>query len=226
MSSVLTTLEELFDNWREEESKSKLHGLQPTVIEYPTINRNDWEAVSVIAPDEKQGPWIAGGAPLRWYQGQPVGESDIDVFCANAKQAADVIDRVKAYGRHYEKFKSENAVTLDYNNKDNYSQKWTIQIITRRYFSTMQEVLDNFDITVCQIGTDGNSWHLGKHTARDIRERNLRMNIPLQPDALKRLVKYWTYGYRPVDGLLDIIQNNPNAKWTFNAETEDYQNAF
>ena len=52
------------------------------------------------------------------------------------------------------------------------------------------------------------------------------MKIPLQPDALKRLVKYWTYGYRPVDGLLDAIQNNPAAKWQFGAETEDYQNAF
>lgn len=223
MGSILT---DIFDKWREEETVSKLRGLQPTIIEYPTIPVQDREPVSIIAPNNEKGPWIAGGAPLRWYQGLPVGENDIDVFCANAKQAADVLEQIKAYARHYEKFKSDNAVTIEYHNKDNYSQKWTLQIITRRYFSSMQEVIDNFDITVCQLGTDGNSWTLGQFTARDIRERNLRMNIPLQPDALKRLVKYWTYGYRPVDGLLDAVQNNPVAKWKFGSETEDYENAF
>jgi hypothetical protein len=117
-------------------------------------------------------------------------------------------------------------VTLNYWTKKDYSNNWTIQVITRRYFGSLQEVIDNFDITVCEIGTAGNEWIMGTSTARDIRERNLRFKMPLQPDALKRLTKYWAYGYRPVDGTLAAIQNNPNAKWQFGSETEDYQNAF
>ena len=199
----------------------------PIVInEYRTIPRADREPVSLITPNIEKGPWIAGGAPLRWFQDQLVGESDIDVFSANAKQAQDIINRIKTTGRYHTKFESENAVTLDYWSQETKNDKrWTIQIITRRYFANMQEVLDNFDITVCQVGTCGNEYELGAFTARDIREKNLRFNLPLQPDAVKRLTKYWTYGYRPVKGTIEAIQNNPSAKWSFSLD-EDYQNAF
>ncbi len=210
----------------ESESRHENYGKPVEVIEFPTVHKDDNEPVNLIWPDLNRGPWIAGGAALRWYQGQPVGENDIDVFCANAKQAADIIECIKSYGRYTTKFESENAVTLDYWSKEEYNRRWTIQIITRRYFSSLEEVIHNFDITVCEVGTSGNDWKLGPFTARDIRERNLRFKMPLQPDAMKRLIKYWAYGYRPVEGTLDAVQNNPIGKWQFGAETEDYQNAF
>jgi hypothetical protein len=217
----------IFDGaFGEPEVKHENYDKPIEVIEFPTVHRDDNEPLNLIWPDIQQGPWIAGGAALRWYQNQPVGENDIDVFCANARQAADVVDRVKSYGRYSVKFESENAVTLDYWNKDEYHRRWTIQIITRRYFASLEEVINNFDITVCEVGTCGNEWILGPFAARDIRERNLRFKMPLQPDAMKRLVKYWTYGYRPVEGTIESVQNNPVAKWRFSAETEDYQNAF
>lgn len=190
---------------------------------YTVVHADDNEAVAVIEPDMDKGPWIAGGAPLRWYQGQAVGKNDIDVFCRSAIQAQMIVDKIKSYGRFTVRFQSENAITLDYHSKD--SRTWTIQIITRRYFSSMQEVLDNFDITVCAVGTCGNQWVLGPTTAKDIREKNIRFNQPLQPDALKRLVKYWIYGYRPVDNTVADIQSNPNGRWIYSGD-EDYNNAF
>jgi len=192
---------------------------------YPTVPYLDREAVAVIEPDLEKGPWIAGGAALRWYQGQTVGENDIDVFCANAHQAAKVIDRVKSYGRYEIKHESDNATTLKYHRKDEWHTNWTIQIITRRYFENLDEVIDNFDITVCQVGTTGTEWLLGKDTARDVRERNLRFTYPLSADAVKRLTKYWVYGYRPVPGTLEAISKNPDAKWKFEY-AGDYENAF
>jgi hypothetical protein len=222
MSSIL----EDFFNVEVIDTTHENHNKPVDIVDFPTIHKDDSEPMSVIWLDINRGPWVAGGACLRWYQNQPVGESDIDVFCANAKQAADTIDRIKSYGRYNVRFESENAVTLDYWSKEDYNKRWTIQIITRRYFSSLEEVINNFDISVCEVGTAGNEWKLGPFTARDIRERNLRFKLPLQPDALKRLVKYWTYGYRPVEGTITAVQSNPNAKWHFNAETEDYQNAF
>jgi hypothetical protein len=195
------------------------------IIEFPCIHKNDQEPLNIIWPDIKSGPWIAGGACLRWYQGQPVGENDIDIFCKDARQAQQVIENIKSYGRFSTKFESENAVTLSYHSGEGEYKSWTLQVITRRYFSSIQEVIDNFDISVCQIGTAGNDWIIGANTARDIRERNLRMRMPLQPDAAKRLVKYWTYGYRPVEGLVDDVRNNPNAKKVFELDG-DYNNAF
>jgi len=223
----MANIEHLFAGIFEDSKPTHANHDQPIrVIEFPTVHRDDNEPVNLIWPSIEHGPWIAGGAALRWYQDQPVGDNDIDVFCANAKQAADIIDNIKSYGRYSVKFESENAVTLDYWSKENYNKRWTIQIITRRYFSSLEDVINNFDITVCEVGTAGNEWRLGPFTARDIRERNLRFKMPMQPDAMKRLVKYWAYGYRPVDGTIEAIQNNPVAKWQFGAETEDYQNAF
>lgn len=220
MSSIL---EKIFDDFRfnTEPATAK----EVPIGLYPTVNPKDLEPVSIIAPDHKKGPWIAGGACLRWYQGLPVGESDIDVFCANARQASEVIERVKSYGSFQVKFESDNAVTISHHRKDEWMTTWTIQVITRRYFGSLQEVINSFDITVCEVGTSGNEWELGPFTARDIRERNLRFKLPLQPDAPKRLTKYWTYGYRPVEGTIDQITGSSDLRWSFSQE-EDYNNAF
>jgi hypothetical protein len=199
-------------------------GREPPSVIYPTIPTKDTEAVAIIEPDLKQGPWIAGGAPLRWYQNKPVGENDIDVFCRTNMQAQQVIDRVKSYGRFSVKYESDNAVTLNHWNRDG-TDNWTIQIIRRRFFPDIRSVIDSFDITVCQIATVGDEWILGDNTARDIRERNLRFAGELQSDAAKRLVKYWCYGYRPTEGVIESVRNNPKGRWAFR-DDEEYQNAF
>ena len=200
MPNVLSTLEELFNDFNVQ-TESVNYDKPVATVEFPCVHGDDSEPVTLIWPELEHGPWIAGGAALRWWQGQPVGESDIDVFCANREQAEAVIERIKEFGRWQRKYDSDNATTLSYWSKDNSSKTWTIQIIKRRYYKTLQEVIDSFDMTVCEIGTGGNHWLLNKMTARDIRERNLRLKMPLQPDAVKRVVKYWTYGYRPVPGL-------------------------
>jgi len=200
------------------------YGKPVEIIHVPCCHSEDQEPMTIIWPDLKNGPWVAGGACLRWYQGQAVGDNDIDVFCRDEAQAQAVIDSIKSYGRYSVKHESENATTLSYHSKGG-DKYWTLQIIKRRYFKNLQEVIDNFDITVCQIGTGAQEWMLGSTTARDIRERNLRMNMPLTPEAAKRLIKYWTYGYRPVEGLLEAIQNNPVAAQEFKIDG-DYENAF
>lgn len=195
------------------------------IVTLPVVHHDDQEPVNVIWPNATRGPWIAGGACLRWYQGLPVGENDIDIFCNSHQQAIKVVENIKSWGRYSTKHESDNAITLSYYSKGDYTKNWTLQVIKRRYFNSLQEVVDSFDISVCQIGTTGEQWLLGNNTAKDIREKNLRMNAPLQPDAAKRLIKYWTYGYRPVEGLLDDIRNNPEANKTFQVDG-DYENAF
>lgn len=226
-SQIKTILANIFDDEFGAVSSSSLHynmNKSIDIIQYPCVHKDDLEPVSLIEPDMDRGPWIAGGAVLRWYQDQKVGENDIDVFCSSLEQANSIIDRLKSFGRYSVRFQSENAETFSYNSNVK-NDTWVIQVIKRRYFTSLQDVLDNFDMSVCQIGTAGNEYVLGKDTARDIREKNLRMKYPLQPDAAKRMVKYWTYGYRPVDQLIDDVRNNPSAKQVFTHD-EDYQNAF
>ena len=184
---------------------------------YPVVNNADKKPVIEIQPDLENGPWIAGGAALQWYQGLPVGKSDIDIFCASEKQADEVLKRLRRDSSHYVRYNTKNAVSLEWNN-------WDLQVIKRRYYSNIQEVIDSFDITVCQIATTGSDWVMNSNTAKDIRERNLRFTHPLHPDSIKRLTKYWIYGYRPVEGTIDAILNDPVTKWSFNP-MEDYVDA-
>lgn len=212
----------LFENL---ECKSAINSdKEVDLIYYTTVHKDDLEPVSIIQPDAEKGPWIAGGAPLRWYQGISVGQSDIDVFCRSPRQAELLIERIKSYGRFMVKFESDNAVTISYSQKD-YTKEWTLQVIKRRFFNSLEDVINSFDITVSQIGTGGNEWVMGPFTARDIREKNLRFKLPLQPDAPKRLTKYWTYGYRPVEGTVEQICKNPETRWNFTSD-EEYSNAF
>lgn len=220
----MKSLTEIFSDFIDVDVKHSNYNKEVDIIRVPCCHNDDQEPITLIWPDLEHGPWIAGGACLRWYQGQPVSENDIDIFCRSPKQALELVEKLKSYGRYSTKHESENATTLSYHNKAG-TKYWTLQIIKRRYFNNIQEVIDNFDISVCQIGTGGQEWIMGPHTAKDIREKNLRMNKPLHPDASKRLVKYWTYGYRPVDGLLDDVRNNPEATKVFQSDG-DYENAF
>ena len=191
---------------------------------FKTVHDIDAEPVYLVRPDMQKGPWIAGGAVMRWYENKPVRTSDIDVFCRDAKQADAVIKRVRNTGRCSIAHESDNAVTLKYwSDGMQPINAWTVQIIRRDYFKDAQSVIDRFDISVCKILTDGYNVVLGEYTARDLRSKTLRMNMPLRNDAAKRYIKYLTYGYRPVDGLHDAVINNPESIWTFNSEGGEYE---
>ena len=189
-------------------------GYEPVVVD-------DWEAVSAINPTP-DGPWIAGGATLAWFKGHAVGESDIDVFCRDVQQKDELEQRLIGFGAQAT-FRSNNAVTFTYSSKNGGmdAQTWKIQLITREYYNSLEEVIDAFDISVCQIGTDGIQFVFGDQTLEDINSRVLRMSDPPRAGALKRYCKYVAYGYRPTVGLHESIVDNPNTTWEFEG-SEDY----
>jgi hypothetical protein len=221
---------QLFDEIYGKEPKPLKKELWKELYKYPTVHNEDQLPVNIIKPDLKNGPWIAGGACLRWFQNIPVGEhSDIDVFCKNEKQAENLIDYIKNHlglahyhnGHAHVVIKTANACTFNIHAN---SRDWKVQIITCKYFDTIKEVIDNFDISVCQLATAGNEWILGDNTAKDIHERNLRFNH-ITKQAPKRLIKYWTYGFNPVEGTIEAIQEHKDSSWDFAGE-DDYANTF
>lgn len=192
---------------------------KPENKNYPLVFDDDQEPVRIICPTT-QGPFIAGGACLQWFQDKPVGWSDIDIFCVDMNQFNELRQRLYTQSSCQEKYNTENASTLTFISKKNKMRNWTIQIISKRFYDGLEDVVNSFDISVCQIGTDGTNWVMGEHTASDIRNKVLRMNYPLQPQAAKRLVKYCAYGYRPVDGLIENIKQNDISAWKFTAQEE------
>lgn len=192
---------------------------------YNLIPSDDNIPVNIIDPCIKNGPWIAGGACLRWFERKPLGYSDIDVWCSSPHQARDLVNKFKQQPATFIKYESNNAVTIQVADPEVEPAKiWNVQVITKRYFSSLEEVVNSFDISICQIGTDGNQWILGNKTAYDINKKNIRF-VNINPQSLQRLVKYIAYGFKPVDGEIEKIQSNPESIWLYNGGV-DYENAF
>lgn len=187
------------------------------------VHPDDHEPMAVIEPDWEKGPWIAGGAALRWYQGKPVRKSDIDIFCRSPEQVEEVIERIKSWGRFEIRHDSKNALTIEYHRTGTW-KKWTLQVIKHRFYNSPQEIIDAFDIGICRVVTDGGNWLLGPGTAQQIRRKELVFKEPLAPDAVKRLLKYTAYGYRASAEQYRAILDNPQAIWDFEFH-EDYDHS-
>ena len=109
MSSILAKIFEDLDFEKYPIVKGVNDGKAVDIIAFACVHNSDQEPVNLILPNLKEGPWIAGGAALRWYQDQSVGDSDIDVFCSSEEQALRIIDYIKSYGRFTVKFDSTNT---------------------------------------------------------------------------------------------------------------------
>lgn len=219
--SALSTLLAKIDSW-DTQPISKPVPKDTAQDLYPSAHEEDAHIVSVIKPDLMHGPWIAGGAALAWYQGNAVRENDIDIFCASSEQMQEVASRLNNTATLFERYDSKYAKTYDAKID---KQEWMVQLIKCRYFNSAQEIIDAFDISVCEIVTDGKRFVLGQHTAYDIRNNLLRFKDDLREDAIKRYAKYYAYGYKPVPGTFEKIVNNPYGKKSFAAD-EDYHNVF
>lgn len=169
------------------------------------VANNDWFPVNNIICPDKEGPWIAGGACLAWYQNQPC-TTDIDVYFANQAQYNWVEAEAKRYGSLV--IETANAATYRITG----TQNWTVQLIKKQFYAKLTDVIDRFDITVCQIGWDGKRVTVGKHFVHDVDNRLLRFNN-ITTQSHKRLVKYMCYGYTPVEGCIEQLVNHANIDW-------------
>lgn len=198
-------------------------------VDYPLIPANFALVATVIAPQMQQGPWIAGGAVLAWQTNDPFNEDrDIDVFCASRQQADHVINQLKSALNYSTVFTSKNAVTLnclvlsDTVNKDQ-QRLPKVQIILKKFYNSAAAVIESFDITVCQLVTDGYRLQFGNRTWQDIRQRQLKFTLPYREGIMGRYVKYMSYGYRPskneIEKITDQIAANDLAAGEFAYDT-------
>lgn len=208
------------------ETAMPMHSIDPLVSKpawTSTIHEEDAAVVvRLVQPNMETGPWIAGGAVLAWYEGRSVGESDIDVWFRDKEQFEKVQSQFQFMNKAAE---TENAITynVDVTSKNGRTK---IQLIRNRFYESAQAVIDSFDISVCQLATDGNCFILGPMTAKDVREKNLRFVGRLKPEMLKRYVKYTAYGYRDVENQIEVMLGMDELITEFAYEAEDYNNAF
>jgi len=180
--------------------------------------------------------WIGGGTPLNWYLGRPY-DSDIDLFFRGQRVFDRLNDKLNS---HYEenhkswiwtpnqkwsvseRYITDNAVSYElvsHSGAEAVGRNYKVQLIKRQFYDYPEAVIDDFDITVCQIVTDGKRVWTGEHFARDVADRRLRFH-KLTPGSAKRLVKYWVYGYQPTDADIAMVNTAQDLIWK--ATIDDY----
>jgi hypothetical protein len=200
---------------------------------YNFVSGIDWpisRVLKLIGTSMETGPWIAGGAPLKWYQTQSVGSGDIDIWFRNRIQFEQVFYTLTAYEKYFALVcKTENAVTLrftipteDRSTDQPYPDYFDVQLISKKFFSSPEDIIDYFDFTICQVVTDGDQVMIGPRTHYDIKHKILRFNGDVNSTlAVKRFTKYLCRGYRPVDGMVAQMMSLPDLKLDFK-DTDPY----
>jgi hypothetical protein len=151
------------------------------------------------------GPWIAGGALLRTYTGQPL-DSDVDVFFQSQEQMTQFISQIalNAYteldeDRNSSHYTIKDNVVSDWHTTItiNYMQRdYKIQCVSFFYFKDVGELFDSFDFDVCMLAYDGESIHVSESTMDAINNKKIVLKKINYPSiTLKRLVKYMRQGY-------------------------------
>ena len=73
--------------------------------------------------------------------------------------------------------------------------RYKIQLITMKYYDSIQEIFDNFDITVCKFATDGQTILAPYESIKDC-DTN-RLTYIKKDMNLNRFYKYLRYGFVP-----------------------------
>jgi len=183
--------------------------------------------------DEKNGPWVAGGAALSWYLGESINSlTDVDVFFKDSNSAEKLQNKIMQFSEKgligiIGTFDTPNARTfticfVDVKDKPVYK----IQLIRKIYFDTIHDVLNQFDLSICKIGTDGRKFYLGDNTARHIHNRTFDYEKEFTQGAYLRILKYETYGYRPTEQLQAKIKEADPMIYDFSlleGGTDEYE---
>lgn len=169
--------------------------LRYTMMKLKIPNQDSW-IIKEFEPDMEKGPWIAGGAVRQWFLGESFGSHDVDIFVKNKKQ----LDHLKECFGVLDKIETKNAITFKINGV-------SIQVITKIMFGSAQEVIDSFDLTCCQLVTDGYGVIVGDTTINDITTKTLNSTDMLDSFALARITKYVSYGYTPSNELIKKLRN-------------------
>lgn len=193
------------DIYKEVEMSTKL----PTI---PAVDRKIVDALKL----HKYNAVVAGGAALLWYQNYGVGDHDIDIWLKNDVDMLVAVSHLQSIASLKIETKNARTYVVDIDSKE-----YMVQLINKTR-ATVEETLNDFDITVCKIATDGHRWWIGPDFAQDLKTRTLRM-AHFKSNSMRRFVKYVTYGYEPEPTLLERLINDATVSWDYTQQSlEDY----
>ena len=166
------------------------------------------------------GPWVAGGSIRRIYEGDGLSFSDVDVFFPNHDLftwAVNLFDaqlkdkKVWSPVHIVERRHAPMSATFDVLYE---GIKLPIQFVNKRYYKTLEAVLDDFDFTLTMFGYDGEKMMYDERAPIDLAAKRLVLHqLPKRPKP-NRLAKYVAQGFVPAPGVLaHMLGAHIKADW-------------
>ena len=191
------------------------------------------EVITRIGLNMTHGPWLAGGAARRLYHNNPVMDADWDIFFSSRLQYSKALHRANMYGLEVEGNYKRSMVDGDTLVFPQVDSKYAttmileghkIQFIHKKFYDNADELLDDFDFSVCKYATDGRDFVKGYHTLADEREKILRYEKKhIQQTLISRIIKYRVYGYRVSKELATLMHDNlPLIDFSLSMDVYDF----
>jgi hypothetical protein len=153
--------------------------------------------------------WIAGGAARAFMLNQPI-TTDVDFFFKTqeafdafvAKYGADESKRLAATNHHIT-FKVQIGETF-----------YKVQAIKIAFYATVEECLDSFDFTICQLAAHKGKLYIGQYTMWDLARKRLALHkLTYGAATVRRLLKYTRQDFTACQGcivsLLRTVGDDP-----------------
>lgn len=164
--------------------------------------------LEVLPPLSENGPWIAGGSLLRTYLNLRL-TTDIDIFFKDKSQYDDYNIKLDAISKKYGESPNNNLFRIDSRESVDWHRTYSIvfrnknyklQLIHKKFFTGVCNLLDSFDLNICQIGFDGTHLFHAENCITEIDNREIKIEtVNLPQVALKRLIKYSSLGFKISD---------------------------
>jgi hypothetical protein len=209
---------------------------------FKEVNDHDLRALArmIGGLSMENGPWIAGGCARRLWYDLPWKTADVDVFfpdpnsfdraCTMLDALQTKIDVVLADGYSIKPMKSqsvhvtENAKSYQVQIGRVHPNVVTVQAIRKRWCGSMEDVLDDFDLTVCRFISDGTIVAADATAIADCDAKILRRSPGTSNKiSANRVAKYCIYGFEPTrDVMLDILESHRNGTLIEESNNDDY----
>jgi hypothetical protein len=183
-----------------------------------------YEACGIVFSAEN-GPWLAGGAVRRSVLGLS-DEGDFDLFFKNEEQLNAVIDALDIANTDSKMTtisKTEDVDTILWETSGDIPHTYKIQLIYKRTYGSLTDLLDSFDFTVCQFAYAGDKIYAGQYSLWDLGRKRLAVHrITFPVSSVRRMIKYGNQGFYVCNGAITAILNTVvqqpdllDTRWTY-----------
>jgi hypothetical protein len=176
--------------------------------------------LEVIPPLSENGPWVAGGSLLRTHLGISIN-TDVDFFFKDKQQyekyITDVTTSPNFIVLNSQETKWHTTLTIDYK-----GSRYLLQLIHKKFFTSACNLLDSFDMNICQIAFDGKHLYHAEKCLEQIKDRQIIVeNLKFPNIFMERALKYSKLGFNmsreeiaKFFNLCSRIKNDPSQTQT------------